>query len=148
MVVKEVDYSKVKANLLELAKGSIFEETIAHIKWNRANGAYGKVDTLEHRFNELSLEISEVKKEVESGDIKLLAEELGDVMWDLLFLLEMCEEKGVSIESVLRGRIEKQVRRGPQIYEPQEEVTCAEELEIWNKAKKKEKSGELKGLGF
>ena len=148
MVVREVDYEKVKKTLATLSSSSIFSEMFEHIKWNRSKAAYGKEDGFSNRFKELLLEVDEAKADLDAGNLEQFADEIGDSLWDLMFLLVLLEEKGISLESVLRGRIEKQVRRGPQIYEPQEEVTCAEELEIWNAAKKKEKSGELKGLGF
>lgn len=56
----------------------------------------------------LKKEIEEVELELEDGNERLLAEELGDVLWDYLNLVKCLEdEKGISFQDVLRISEEK-----------------------------------------
>ena len=82
----EVNSTKVAETLHSLAREGIFDELYAHLQWSRKYSGYARQETLAGRFRELTSEVSEVQEALESGDKENLAEELGDALWDLLFL--------------------------------------------------------------
>jgi NTP pyrophosphatase (non-canonical NTP hydrolase) len=143
----EFDHEKITNTLSLLSKDSSFDEIYAHLKWSRKYSGRGKQDTFSARLDELESEVCEARAAFESGDKNHLAEELGDVLWDLMFLLVFCEEESISVEKIVKDRIAKQVRRLPCVYEPRE-VNFEEEKKIFKVRKNLEKEGKLVGIGF
>lgn len=112
------------------------------LKLDREKSSFSKSHSLEERFSELKLEIDEIGKALENNDTENLKEELGDGLWDLLFMIVIVEEKGLfSGKDVINGSIKKMQRRKPWIFEEGEKKTREEEIELWNENKKKEKLG-------
>lgn len=72
---------------------------------NWSNGA-------ETYINEIKNEVDEVLEELPKGRICYLEDELGDVLWDYVnTLIALEEEKGVSVESVLKRACRKYEQR-------------------------------------
>ena len=94
-----------------------------------------------------SLESKELQEAFESKDWDHVSEEIGDVLWDLLFLFVLLKEKNIPLKKVIKDRIAKQVRRLPHVYEGKI-VSLEEEFAIFKKRKKLEREGKLKGFGF
>lgn len=112
------------------------------LKLDREKSSFSKGHSLEDRFAEFKLEIEEIGKALENNDDENLKEELGDVLWDLLFMIIIAEEKGkLSGKDVIDGAIKKLQRRKPWIFEGGEMKTVEEEIELWNENKRKEKEG-------
>ncbi|KQT72542.1 nucleoside triphosphate hydrolase [Microbacterium sp. Leaf436] len=88
-------------------------------------------------------ESAEVIDAVESGTRADLREELGDLLWQVLFHAEIASGDPVEpfdIDDVARGLTEKMVRRHPHVFAGAVASTPEEVLVHWNAAKAAEKS--------
>lgn len=81
--------------------------------------------------------------EVEAGraDPQELREELGDLLFNVVFTVELAREKGwFSMADVVVGAAEKIRRRHPHIFGDLEAKTPAEVEAIWKRVKEEEKA--------
>src|SRR5687768_13631474 len=88
-------------------------------------------------------ESAELIDAVEEGDRAELREELGDLLWQVLFHAEIAsrdDEDPFDIDDVARGLTEKMVRRHPHVFGDAVANTPEEVLVHWNAAKAAEKS--------
>lgn len=88
-------------------------------------------------------ESAELIDAVEAGDRADLREELGDLLWQVLFHAEIASRDAVDpfdIDDVARGLTEKMVRRHPHVFADAVATTPEEVLVHWNAAKAAEKS--------
>lgn len=79
---------------------------------------------------------------VENGDRVEMREELGDLLWQVLFHTAVAaqdSEDPFSIDDVARGLTEKMVRRHPHVFADAVATTPEEVLVHWNAAKAREK---------
>lgn len=87
-------------------------------------------------------EAHELLEAIESGDPEDICEELGDVLFQVLFIAKFFEEKGrFSIETAALKSAEKMIRRHPHVFG---DVTITETEEVrqqWHEIKKQEKNG-------
>ncbi len=85
-------------------------------------------------------EMHETVEAIEDGDPDRLREELGDVLFLILFAARIAEEEGrFSIEDVLEDCYGKMKSRHPHVFEAREEMEPHQVLDRWERAKKKEK---------
>jgi len=85
-------------------------------------------------------EVYEAVDALGEGDSKALAEELGDVLMEVVFLARINEEKGrFSISDALDGINRKLVRRHPHVFGTMKIDTADRVLDMWVRRKKKEK---------
>ncbi len=84
-------------------------------------------------------EAYEVIEAIDSQDVQEICEEIGDLLFLLIFLAHIYEEKGAfSIKDMLRLCAEKMIRRHPHVF-GQAAVACAEEvIAQWQKIKEEE----------
>ncbi|MFC2135617.1 MazG nucleotide pyrophosphohydrolase domain-containing protein [Bacteroidota bacterium] len=116
-----------------------FHELYEITKLDRKKSPWSKKLSFERRLEELKGEINEAIEAYESRDMEHFKDELGDIYWDLTFLITMAEEKGLfNGEEVFDNALEKFKRRKPWIFQ-NVDITEEEEVERWNIAKKKEK---------
>ncbi|WES64934.1 MazG family protein [Microbacter sp. GSS18] len=90
----------------------------------------------------LEEEAAELIDAVEAGSRDELREELGDVLWQVLFHAEIASrdpEAPFDIDDVARGLTEKMVRRHPHVFAGEVATTPEEVLIHWNAAKAAEK---------
>ncbi|MFJ6653029.1 MazG nucleotide pyrophosphohydrolase domain-containing protein [Microbacterium sp. NPDC091313] len=88
-------------------------------------------------------ESAELVDAVEAGTRADLREELGDLLWQVLFHAEIAAgdpDDPFDIDDVARGLTEKMVRRHPHVFAGAVATTPAEVLMHWNAAKAAEKS--------
>ncbi len=88
-------------------------------------------------------ESAELIDAVEEGSRADLREELGDVLWQVLFHAEIASRDPLDpfdIQDVARGLTEKMVRRHPHVFGDLTAATPAEVLVLWNAAKAAEKN--------
>jgi len=110
--------------------------------------------TIDHRalVPYLVEESAEVIDAVESGTRADLREELGDLLWQVLFHAEIAAgdpEDPFDIDDVARGLTEKMVRRHPHVFGDAVASTPEEVLVHWNAAKaaeKRERASVLDGV--
>ncbi|MDF2917463.1 MAG: nucleoside triphosphate pyrophosphohydrolase [Microbacterium sp.] len=87
-------------------------------------------------------ESAEVVDAVEAGAADDLREELGDLLWQVLFHAEIASRSAsdpFDIDDVARGLIEKMVRRHPHVFGDATAETPEQVLVLWNAAKSAEK---------
>lgn len=100
---------------------------------DRHRSSYNVIENLKE-------ELDEVKEEIDNGDSEKIAEELGDLFWNVIFLIQTEKEKyGFDFQRVLEKVGNKMVFRHPHVFENRRELSVEEVGEIWNKKKKEEK---------
>jgi MazG family protein len=93
--------------------------------------------TLKDHFLE---EVHEAIDALDRNDLHAVAEELGDVLMEVVFLSRVFEEQGeFSVANALQSINEKMIRRHPHVYGGERLDTADEVLNAWNIRKKKEK---------
>lgn len=90
-------------------------------------------------------EAYEVVESLETKDQQALQEELGDLLFQILFLAEMGEESGeFSLDDIIAGIREKMIRRHPHIFGDIQAETIDDVKENWRQIKKKERHAKNK----
>jgi tetrapyrrole methylase family protein / MazG family protein len=90
-------------------------------------------------------ESNEVLDALVKEDNENLKEELGDILWHILFMSQIAKEQGLfTIDDVMDGLRDKIVRRHPHIFEKRRKLTSKEVLDEWAEIKKKEKKQKTK----
>ncbi len=85
-------------------------------------------------------EAEEVAEAVASGNPRAVCEELGDLLFNLVHLARIAEERGeFAIGDVIEGAREKLVRRHPHVFGGGKAATTEEVLAHWNRVKAEEK---------
>lgn len=85
-------------------------------------------------------EAFEVAEAIETGDMDELRSELGDLLLQIVFHAEMAREAGqFNIEDVVRGIVEKMVRRHPHVFGDVEVRDTDEVLRNWARIKAEER---------
>lgn len=88
-------------------------------------------------------ETHEVLEAIDSGDREHLREELGDLLFQILFLAQLAsEEKAFDIEAVAAGIADKLERRHPHVFGETRVETAGEALQQWEKLKDAERRGQ------
>ena len=83
----------------------------------------------------------ELVEALENDDIKLMEEELGDVLMQVLMHAQIANEAGAfSMKEVVNGIATKLVERHPHVFKEGMQVETAEQVsEVWDRIKQKEK---------
>jgi len=101
-------------------------------------------------LNYLMEEAFEVVDAIEAGKPAAVAEELGDLMMEIVFLARIFQEKKMfSISEVLEGINRKMIERHPHVFGKENVNDASEVVRNWNKMKnaEKERDSVLDGLG-
>ena len=96
-------------------------------------------------------ESAELGDAVLSGDSTAVSEELGDLLWQVLFQSALAERagEGFSISDVANGLSAKMIRRHPHVFAGAPATTHAEVFEWWSAARaleKRERKSVLDGV--
>lgn len=84
-------------------------------------------------------EAYEVVDSVEAEDMDELCEELGDLLFMVLFMIRIAEEKTCfTLDDVLKMTKEKMIRRHPHVFGNMEVESAKEVIDNWKRIKKKE----------
>ena len=85
-------------------------------------------------------ETYEVIDALDERDPEKIKEELGDLLFQIIFHAQLAREQGdFTIEDVIAANVEKMVRRHPHVFGTEKAETAAEVLANWEEIKKKEK---------
>lgn len=85
-------------------------------------------------------EVYEAVDAIYDSDVESLAEELGDVLMEVVFLARIFKEKEkFSISGVLEGINQKMIHRHPHVFSQKTVESSAEVIDEWCRLKKKEK---------
>ncbi len=91
--------------------------------------------------NDLIEETYEVVEAIDKDDRELLKEELGDVLFQVIFHAQIEREKGsFTIDDIIGGIVDKMILRHPHVFGDVTVSGSCEVLENWEQIKKKEKS--------
>ncbi|MCL2188628.1 MAG: nucleotide pyrophosphohydrolase [Defluviitaleaceae bacterium] len=86
-------------------------------------------------------EAREVIDAIDTGDMRALQEELGDVLLQVIFHSKLAEKAGAfTLQDVISTLCEKLIRRHSHVFGDDIAVTEEEVLRIWAKNKQKEKA--------
>ena len=78
---------------------------------------------------------------IDSGDMKNLKEELGDVLLQVILHAQIASEEGAfDLEDVAKELKEKLIHRHPHVFGNKNINSSAEVVEVWDKLKKEEKT--------
>ena len=107
--------------------------------WDRAQTH----ETLKPSFIEEAAEvIGAINILKETGDAENLKEELGDLLFQIIFQAVMAEEEGLfTFEDVAGDIADKMIRRHPHVFEGVVFETREAQLAAWEEIKKAEKTG-------
>jgi len=87
-------------------------------------------------------EAYEVVAAIDARSPDNLKEELGDLLFQIIFICQLAREEGsFTMEEVMEGSIEKMVRRHPHVFGDVKAETSQEVLKNWAEIKKTEKAG-------
>lgn len=85
-------------------------------------------------------EVYELADAIESDQVEAVREELGDVLFHLIFITQMFQEKGhFSIDDVARDITAKMIRRHPHVFGTEKVQNTEEIRQNWQKIKQNEK---------
>jgi len=122
--------------------GKLFEDLVAVQARLRAPGGcpWDREQTHSTLRTYLIEEAYEVLDAIEKGNPQELAEELGDLLLQVLFHADMARETGAfDISDVVTGIHDKMVRRHPHVFGDVKAETSGEVLKNWAQLKAKEK---------
>jgi tetrapyrrole methylase family protein/MazG family protein len=93
-------------------------------------------------------EAYEVISAIDAGSPEMLKEELGDLLFQIIFICQMTKEKGkFDINDVISASVKKMVRRHPHVFGCGMAETSEDVLLNWSRIKRMEKKGE-EGSGY
>ena len=88
----------------------------------------------------------ELADAIETENFDHICEELGDVLFQLLFIVELfCEKKAFNIEKVITLVVEKMIRRHPHVFAGEKVDNVDDVYRQWEKIKQKEKEKKKEG---
>jgi MazG family protein len=125
--------------------GEKFQELVEVMSRLRAPGGcpWDRKQTFDTIKSYLLEETYEVMDAIDAGDWRGLAEELGDLLLQPVFLAEMAAEQGMFTISDSLGAInEKLVRRHPHVFGNAVAETPEDVKQHWDEIKKQEKTGQ------
>lgn len=108
----------------------------------REECAWDRRQTILSYYRFLLAEAEEFCEAVEKGDNKAIKDELGDVLWNILFIADLAEREGMfKLKDVMENTHEKMTRRHPHVFkgEPNEVENIKKR---WDEIKKEEKDGQ------
>ena len=120
------------------------DELIATLEKLRAPGgcAWDREQTHESLVQYLIEETHELVDALEAGDDAELVEELGDVLYQVLFHADIAAEEGrFTLEDVAAHMTQKMVGRHPHVFGDETDKTADEVVALWDERKKIEKPG-------
>lgn len=106
---------------------------------------WDREQTLETLARYIREEADEVDQAVARGDLASVADELGDVLFNVVHAARIAEEQGAfTIREVVEGACRKIVRRHPHVFGDATASTTEEVLEHWNRVKAEERKAREK----
>lgn len=110
---------------------------------------WDKEQTLESLVPFMIEEAYEVIAAIDSGSPAEIKDELGDLLFQIVFIAEICKEDGrFDLSDVIDGTVTKMIRRHPHVFGDTTAQTSAEVLRNWAEIKKEEKRDALKADGY
>jgi uncharacterized protein YabN with tetrapyrrole methylase and pyrophosphatase domain len=122
-----------------------FKQILQTIDKLRQNCPSDIARTKENVIDCLKEELEEVKEALQKNDNQNLKEELGDLLFNVLFLIDIVkDEKEIQIEEILKTNYNKMVFRHPHVFAEPRKVSIEEADKIWQQQKTIEKAEGIK----
>lgn len=140
--------SATKAKMRQTTAGAWFEKLVAlQARLRAPNGCpWDREQTHQTLRTYLIEEAYEVLDALESGDDRKFAEEMGDLLLQIVFHSQIATEEGrFSVADVIREVHEKMVRRHPHVFGSKRAKDAAEVLKNWEQIKAKERAKDVAG---
>ena len=130
-------------------KGNRFEELVALV--NRLKGPEGCPWDREQTFDTLKPlvleEAYEVLEAMDLGDRQELCAELGDLLFQVVFVSKLAEEEGsFQIDDVIHTLISKMIRRHPHVFGDERASSPEEVIKNWESIKQTERADREKPM--
>src|SRR5271170_7778004 len=128
--------------------GQWFEKLVAVMARLRASGGcpWDREQTHATLRTYLIEEAYEVLEALDSGDDAKFAEEMGDLLLQIVFHSQIAKEEGrFTVSDVIREVHDKMVRRHPHVFGEKRAKDAAEVLKNWEQIKKEERIAAGKG---
>jgi len=122
--------------------GQRFEQLVLILDTLRGkNGCPWDKEQDEHSISNYFLEeVYEALDAIRSGDAPSVAEELGDVLMEVVFLARIYKEKKeFTMSDVVENINQKMIRRHPHVFGTKDIASASEVEDAWNRGKKREK---------
>jgi MazG family protein len=116
------------------------KELVAYLR-SEKGCAWDREQTTDSLRPHILEEAHEVCEAIEEGEPESLREEVGDLLFLLLFIVRIAEENGrFTVEEVIRGSLNKMRARHPHVFGEQKKMSPGEVLDQWEKRKRAEKA--------
>lgn len=116
------------------------EKTLQILDKLRENCPHDKTFDIPDLIEHLKEEIFEVEDAIENIDMENIKEEAGDVLFTVLYILKVINEKyGITYDDILKRLNKKMIFRHPHVFENPREVSYEQAVKIWKDQKKLEK---------
>ena len=128
---------------LDGSPGALFEELRAiMVRLRSPDGCpWDREQKMEDLARYIREEADEVAAAIESGDPGHMAEELGDLLFNIIFATRLGEEEeSFDMVQVITGIRDKLIRRHPHVYGDAHASNPEEVLEHWHRVKAEEKA--------
>ena len=140
--IKNLRPSGKKANQKQLSPGQWFEKLVAvQARLRAPNGCpWDREQTHQSLRTYLIEEAYEVLEGLESGDDGKFAEEMGDLLLQIVFHSQIAREEGrFTVSEVIREIHDKMIRRHPHVFGKTRAKDSAEVLRNWERIKAEER---------
>jgi len=125
----------------------LFEELLNIMKRLRGEGGcpWDRAQTIESLKPFLVEECYEVIEAIEEGKPRKIQEELGDLLFQIIFLAQIGQEEGnFDMSRILRSVTQKMIRRHPHVFSDDKAANVSEVLAKWEEIKQKEEEKDKK----
>ena len=117
-----------------------FKDLLKIMERIREKCPWDKKQTNESILKYLKEETEEFIQALKEKDYKGIKEELGDILWQVIFHSQILKEKNIlTIEDVIDNLCKKMIRRHPHVFGNKKVKDEKEVIENWEKIKEKEK---------
>lgn len=120
-----------------------FEELVKIVEKLRSKDGcpWDKEQTMKTLMDKVIEEVNELKEAIDKKDNENIKEEIGDIFWSLILIIDIAKEKKLfDVKDVLEEVRKKIIRRHPHVFGDKKAKNAKEALKCFLEAKKKEKS--------
>ncbi|MBU0980273.1 MAG: nucleotide pyrophosphohydrolase [Nanoarchaeota archaeon] len=115
-----------------------FDELVGLLARLRKECPWDREQTFDTYKEPLLNEAREATDALEKKDFNNLRDELGDVLWNVIFIARLAEDEGkFSINDVMDSAKAKMIRRHPHVFSDKKLNSPEEVLKSWNEIKEK-----------
>jgi tetrapyrrole methylase family protein/MazG family protein len=117
-----------------------FEDLLKIVEKLRKNCPWDNKQTNETILKYLKEETEEFSQAIKNKNYEEIKEELGDILWQVVFHSQILKEKGLfTIEDIIDNLCRKMIRRHPHVFKNKKINDEKEIIKMWEEIKKEEK---------